>query len=107
MRFTSLTQVSESRSVAASSLLLGFSMAYSTRSQSNNVRGFAAGGKSVRLGAGQNGLKPQAGAFLLMIGPTYGLIPAQDVYFPGLTLSPFTINVPSNADRSEEHTSEL
>src|ERR1039458_3029243 len=76
MRFTSPTQVSESRSVAASSLLLGFSMAYSTRSQSINVRGFAAGGKSVRLGAGQNGLKPQAGAFLLMIGPTYGLIPA-------------------------------
>src|ERR1035438_7639525 len=31
MRFTSATQVSESRSVAARSLLLGFSMAYSTR----------------------------------------------------------------------------
>jgi hypothetical protein len=35
MRFTSPTQVSESRSVAARSLLLGFSMAYSTRSQLN------------------------------------------------------------------------
>src|ERR1035438_8602959 len=38
MRFTSPTQVSESSSVAARSLLLGFSMAYSTRSQSSNVR---------------------------------------------------------------------
>ena len=32
MRFTSATKVSESRSVAAKSLMLGFSMAYSTRS---------------------------------------------------------------------------
>ena len=32
------THVSESSSVAARSLLLGFSMAYSTRSQSSNVR---------------------------------------------------------------------
>jgi hypothetical protein len=35
MRFTSVTQVSESRSVTAGSLLLGFSIAYSTRSQLN------------------------------------------------------------------------
>ena len=38
MRFTSLTQVLESRSVRARSLLLGFSMPYSTRNQSSNVR---------------------------------------------------------------------
>src|SRR5208337_3886326 len=38
MRFTSLTQVLESKSVRARSLLLGFSMPYSTRSQSSNVR---------------------------------------------------------------------
>ena len=35
MRFTSVTQASESRSVTAGSLLLGFSIAYSTRSQLN------------------------------------------------------------------------
>jgi hypothetical protein len=38
MRFASLTQVLESRSARARSLLLGFSTLYSTRSQSSNVR---------------------------------------------------------------------
>ena len=37
MCFTSATQVSESRSVAARSLLLGFSIAYSIPNQSSNV----------------------------------------------------------------------
>ena len=37
-RFTSPTQMSESRSVRARSLLLGFSTPYSTRNQSSNVR---------------------------------------------------------------------
>jgi hypothetical protein len=36
--FTSLTQVFESRALMASSLLLGFSMLNSTRSQSSKVR---------------------------------------------------------------------
>jgi hypothetical protein len=38
MRFTSPTQVPESSSVTARSLSLGFSIAYSTRSRSGNLR---------------------------------------------------------------------
>jgi hypothetical protein len=57
MRFTSLTQVLESRSVRARSWLLGISIAYSTRSQSSedSVRG------------GEGGSMPQFG--LLGAGP--------------------------------------
>jgi hypothetical protein len=38
LRFTSPTQAPESSSVTARSLLLGFAIPYSTRSQSSNVR---------------------------------------------------------------------
>ena len=54
------TQVSESRSVTARSLLLGFSIAYSTRSQSSNVRWVCCWRDVVSFRRGTNGNRVKA-----------------------------------------------
>jgi hypothetical protein len=68
MRFTSLTQVLESNSVRARSLLLGFSTPYSTRSQSSNVRWVCCWREVISIGLRDVGPSRRSGLLHLLPG---------------------------------------
>ena len=88
MRFTSLTQVLESSSVRARSLLLGFSMLYSTRSQSSNVRWVCCWQDVTSIRCRTKWSQAVGRPVSLLIGPTYALARLRE-QFPLMIAAPY------------------